>query len=219
MTCRDSEGWRLVSRLRDFDTTPCFEEGVLLPSLLAIIFLISTSQSLILVFKEKFHRTPRSTQVLTAKLVSTHDVVFAYLFDNSCRLYCASPSPRVSPTFVTSLLCTKKSPSWDYISWSPLSSHPFLCSPTTITRVQDAPRLPCCSSGRSTSRPLPPGSALFSQRTSTRTRHWSSSNFSPHLLDQSRMDWNVWDRKLVYPSRRNYLKKIQNSLRTFTAFG
>jgi hypothetical protein len=28
--CRDIEGWDTVSRLRDFDTTPGFEEGVCL---------------------------------------------------------------------------------------------------------------------------------------------------------------------------------------------
>jgi len=148
-----------------------------LPSLLAIIFLIYTSRSLILQGK-----VAEDTKVYPSPYSKIGKYTRCCLcIDNSCRLYCASPSPRVSPTLVTSLLCTKKSPSWDYISSSPLSSHPFFCSSTTITRVQDAPRLPCCSSGRSTLRPLPPGYALSSQRTSTRTRHWSSSNFSPHL--------------------------------------
>jgi hypothetical protein len=43
MTCRDIEGWRAISRLRSFDTTPCFEEGILLPSLLANFLYIYLS--------------------------------------------------------------------------------------------------------------------------------------------------------------------------------
>ncbi|KAH7930359.1 P-loop containing nucleoside triphosphate hydrolase protein [Leucogyrophana mollusca] len=38
-TCRDLEGWRIVSRLRDFDLTLCAEEGPVLTSLLGLLLL------------------------------------------------------------------------------------------------------------------------------------------------------------------------------------
>ena len=38
-TCRDLEGWRIVSWLREFDLTLCFEEGIILTSLLTILLL------------------------------------------------------------------------------------------------------------------------------------------------------------------------------------
>jgi hypothetical protein len=61
MTCRDAEGWRAVSRLRDFDTTPCFEEGVLLPSLLACYFLDIHLPVLAPLFRRnQLQRTPKS---------------------------------------------------------------------------------------------------------------------------------------------------------------
>ncbi|XP_006462121.1 hypothetical protein AGABI2DRAFT_151707 [Agaricus bisporus var. bisporus H97] len=48
MDCRDREGWAIVSRQRAFDVTPCFEEGILLSSLLAALLLISLVRSLTL---------------------------------------------------------------------------------------------------------------------------------------------------------------------------
>ncbi|KAG2112527.1 P-loop containing nucleoside triphosphate hydrolase protein [Suillus clintonianus] len=41
-TCRNVEGWHIVSKLREFDLTLCFEEGVLLTSLLALLLLSVT---------------------------------------------------------------------------------------------------------------------------------------------------------------------------------
>lgn len=67
-TCRDLEGWRAVSRLREFDTTPCFQEGILLPSLLATIFFVSTARSLVILFKDLLEKIRKSIQVLNAKL-------------------------------------------------------------------------------------------------------------------------------------------------------
>ncbi|KAJ8592180.1 P-loop containing nucleoside triphosphate hydrolase protein [Rhizopogon salebrosus TDB-379] len=43
-TCRDLEGWRIVSNLREFDLTLCFEEGIILTSLLAILLLSAISR-------------------------------------------------------------------------------------------------------------------------------------------------------------------------------
>lgn len=41
-SCRDVEGWRIVSKLREFDFTLCFEEGVILTSILALLLLSAT---------------------------------------------------------------------------------------------------------------------------------------------------------------------------------
>lgn len=41
-SCRDVEGWRIVSKLREFDFTLCFEEGVILTSLLVLLLLSAT---------------------------------------------------------------------------------------------------------------------------------------------------------------------------------
>ncbi|KAJ3500325.1 hypothetical protein NLJ89_g9851 [Agrocybe chaxingu] len=67
-TCRDIEGWQLVSRLRDFDTTPCFEEGFLNSGLLAAALLIAISKSLTLYNTGPSERSRKSTWVLRAKL-------------------------------------------------------------------------------------------------------------------------------------------------------
>ncbi|CAA7267383.1 unnamed protein product [Cyclocybe aegerita] len=67
-TCRDIEGWQLVSRLRDFDTTPCFEEGFLISGLLAAALLIAVSKSLALYNTDPSARSRKSTWILRAKL-------------------------------------------------------------------------------------------------------------------------------------------------------
>ncbi|TFY72025.1 hypothetical protein EVG20_g1007 [Dentipellis fragilis] len=41
VACRDSEGWGPVSRLHDFDLTPCFEEGIILPTILLFLGFVS----------------------------------------------------------------------------------------------------------------------------------------------------------------------------------
>ncbi|KAG1888634.1 ABC transporter type 1, transmembrane domain-containing protein [Suillus subluteus] len=41
-SCRDVEGWHIVSQLRELDFTLCFEEGVILTSLLALLLLSAT---------------------------------------------------------------------------------------------------------------------------------------------------------------------------------
>lgn len=69
MACHDPEGWSAVSRLRSFDTTPCFEEGILLSSLLGGLLVISLVRSLSLAFLESSHVSSRSTWILRAKLV------------------------------------------------------------------------------------------------------------------------------------------------------
>lgn len=64
------EGWGPVSRLREFDLTPCFEEGIVLSTLLVALLIISLFR-LWGIKSEHIHTlTIRSTSVLNAKLVS-----------------------------------------------------------------------------------------------------------------------------------------------------
>lgn len=66
--CRDPEGWRLFSILREFDFTLCFEEGVILPSFLAV-FLACTLTRLCVISKlDKSERSKLSTWLLRIKL-------------------------------------------------------------------------------------------------------------------------------------------------------
>ncbi len=68
--CRDIEGWKAISRLREFDTTPCFEEGIITFGLLAAVLLLSTLKSLsFFLFNEPMERTHKSILFLRAKLV------------------------------------------------------------------------------------------------------------------------------------------------------
>ena len=69
--CRDGEGWNAVSRLRDFDITPCFEEGVIIPSLLSAVFILTLARTISIYFKQPLERSHKSTQILTIKLVRT----------------------------------------------------------------------------------------------------------------------------------------------------
>ncbi|KAF8074805.1 multidrug resistance-associated ABC transporter [Lyophyllum atratum] len=66
--CRDPEGWRVVSRIREFDTTLCFEEGVLLSALLGALLILATWRSLAL-FRAPYQERPsKSRWLLAAKL-------------------------------------------------------------------------------------------------------------------------------------------------------
>ncbi|PPQ65474.1 hypothetical protein CVT26_000114 [Gymnopilus dilepis] len=67
--CHDIEGWRPVSRLRDFDLTPCFEEGVLISSCLAVAFIFCLVRSFSICLDEHLPRSRRSIWVLRGKLI------------------------------------------------------------------------------------------------------------------------------------------------------
>jgi hypothetical protein len=71
MDCRDEEGWVVVSRQRAFDVTPCFEEGILFPSLLAALLVIGLVRSLTLAILDARHISSRSRWILRLKLVSS----------------------------------------------------------------------------------------------------------------------------------------------------
>ncbi|KAL4264103.1 ATP-binding cassette transporter C [Pleurotus pulmonarius] len=68
--CRDPEGWRVISHLRDFDTTPCFEEGIVLSGLLTGVLVLSLLRSLELGFLsfDAERKTPKSLWVLKGKV-------------------------------------------------------------------------------------------------------------------------------------------------------
>ncbi|KAJ7634168.1 P-loop containing nucleoside triphosphate hydrolase protein [Mycena polygramma] len=66
--CRDGEGFGPFSRLRDFDLTPCFEEGILNSGLLAVLLIYSVLNSLALCVAESQTRSTKSRIILGAKL-------------------------------------------------------------------------------------------------------------------------------------------------------
>lgn len=69
-SCSDRDGWGPVSRDRDFDLTLCFEQGVLLPTLFGVLFVLELARSLSLTRKNALPRGIRSRRVLKAKIVS-----------------------------------------------------------------------------------------------------------------------------------------------------
>jgi len=74
-TCRTTyhghhEGWGPVSKLREFDLTPCFEEGIVLSTLLVVLLAVSLFRLWGIKSKAaEYTLTTRSASVLKAKLV------------------------------------------------------------------------------------------------------------------------------------------------------
>ncbi|KAJ6474594.1 multidrug resistance-associated ABC transporter [Mycena vitilis] len=66
--CRDAEGFGPFSRLRDFDLTPCFEEGILNSGLLAVLLIYSVLNSLALCVANSQMRSTKSRIILGVKL-------------------------------------------------------------------------------------------------------------------------------------------------------
>ncbi|KAH0582641.1 hypothetical protein H2248_010564 [Termitomyces sp. 'cryptogamus'] len=89
--CHDPEGWHIISRVREFDTTLCFEEGVLLSALLAVFLLVATAKSLVSVSDVSRERTCKSWYFLCIKLtllvasfiVSVSNLLFIILVHKS----------------------------------------------------------------------------------------------------------------------------------------
>ncbi|KAF9054322.1 metal resistance protein YCF1 [Panaeolus papilionaceus] len=70
LSCRDKEHWKVVSPHRDFDLTPCFEEGIFLPLLLATFITFALLRSwFLLTYQQVLQRSRRSSLLLNAKLV------------------------------------------------------------------------------------------------------------------------------------------------------
>lgn len=69
-TCRDPrEAWGPVSQLRPFDLTPCFEEGVVLSTVLVLFAVLAFFRCVALRSLESAPRSRKSVWVLRAKLV------------------------------------------------------------------------------------------------------------------------------------------------------
>ncbi|KAF8586432.1 metal resistance protein YCF1 [Ramaria rubella] len=68
-SCAIHDGWGPVSRDRDFDLTLCFEQGVLLPVLFGLLFLLGSVRAVVLARKNVLPRGVRNRRVLKAKLV------------------------------------------------------------------------------------------------------------------------------------------------------
>ncbi|KAF9525987.1 multidrug resistance-associated ABC transporter [Crepidotus variabilis] len=85
-TCRDPEGWGPVSKLRQFDTAPCFQEGVLISGILALVFTLSSlTTCYTCVYKSALERTRLSQWQLRAKLILLF-VAFDLSLYNATRL-------------------------------------------------------------------------------------------------------------------------------------
>ncbi|KAF8740000.1 hypothetical protein AX14_009122 [Amanita brunnescens Koide BX004] len=67
-SCRDPEGWGPISRVRSFDTTLCFEEGVILPSILTGFICFALLQIGIFYSKPPRARSQKSYLLLWTKL-------------------------------------------------------------------------------------------------------------------------------------------------------
>ncbi|KAH8093747.1 metal resistance protein YCF1 [Cristinia sonorae] len=67
-TCRDDEGWVPVSPWRQFDLTPCFEEGILLSSVLVLFIIFAAFRSFALSSFQSYPRSQKSIWVLRLKL-------------------------------------------------------------------------------------------------------------------------------------------------------
>ncbi|KAG6899872.1 hypothetical protein C0993_005842 [Termitomyces sp. T159_Od127] len=74
-TCHDPEGWRIISRVRDFDTSLCFEEGVLLSGLLAALLVVATASWYLLCTKLAL--------LLASLIVSVSNLLFVLLVRKS----------------------------------------------------------------------------------------------------------------------------------------
>ncbi|KAL4067103.1 P-loop containing nucleoside triphosphate hydrolase protein [Scleroderma yunnanense] len=66
-TCRDPEGWRVVSDTRYFDLTLCFEEGVVLPSILSVFVIAAATRAYQLFYWPPRGISPRSRLILLGK--------------------------------------------------------------------------------------------------------------------------------------------------------
>ena len=63
------EGWGPVSHIRQFDLTPCFEEGVILSSLLVVFIAFAVFRCHALRSFDPYPRCRKSVHILRAKLV------------------------------------------------------------------------------------------------------------------------------------------------------
>jgi hypothetical protein len=77
--CSDSEGWDTVSRIRPFDLTLCFEEGILLSSLFAVLSVGSLVYSLYSCTSPSKLLASKSKWLLFAKLVRHMFIIYVFI--------------------------------------------------------------------------------------------------------------------------------------------
>ncbi|KAG2056246.1 multidrug resistance-associated ABC transporter [Suillus hirtellus] len=80
-SCRDVEGWCIVSNLRELDFTLCFEEGVILTSLLALLLLSATCRIWALRHLPSRDISRKSRWILWAKLILLGLAIVASCFN------------------------------------------------------------------------------------------------------------------------------------------
>ncbi|KAJ7126538.1 P-loop containing nucleoside triphosphate hydrolase protein [Mycena crocata] len=94
--CRDAEGFAPVSRLRDFDLTYCFEEGILLSSFLGALLIASVVSSLYLCLETVKARSVKSRLILAGKLALLTLAFASSLAALSIILFAAEDAGRIS---------------------------------------------------------------------------------------------------------------------------
>ncbi|KAG2035311.1 P-loop containing nucleoside triphosphate hydrolase protein [Suillus americanus] len=80
-SCHDVEGWHIVSKLRELDFTLCFEEGVILTSLLALLLLSATCRIWALRYLPSRDISRKSSWRLWAKLILLGLAIVASCFN------------------------------------------------------------------------------------------------------------------------------------------
>ncbi|KAF9005892.1 metal resistance protein YCF1 [Cyathus striatus] len=68
IVCRDPQGWGPVSPTTEFDVTPCFQEGILLSTVLAALLILAAFQSIALSYQNLLTRSSKSRTTLVVKL-------------------------------------------------------------------------------------------------------------------------------------------------------
>ena len=144
--CQDSEGWRVVSRIRDFDFTLCFEEGFIISGLLGTLLLSALWRSFVLLLLPSLVRSSKSLWLLRVKLVSllypsqtTSFIILQYRHCLRCRSLAASSmsssysipgtlSPSFNPTSLSHVLLLLRSVSPISTILGPGLLHQFFCS-------------------------------------------------------------------------------------------
>ncbi|KLO11533.1 metal resistance protein YCF1 [Schizopora paradoxa] len=88
--CRNPEGWGPISRFRNFDFTLCFEEGILLSTLLVLFGLAASIRCYALTGLPDLERTKRSLRILDVK-VAFIALIICTSFANAILVF-VSPS-------------------------------------------------------------------------------------------------------------------------------
>ncbi|KAK0202906.1 P-loop containing nucleoside triphosphate hydrolase protein [Desarmillaria ectypa] len=83
-TCHDIEGWTIVSHIRPFDLTLCFEEGILFSSLYVLVLVLTAAKCLSLSAQISRRRSSKSRWILGFK---TFFLILAFFVSIANLLY------------------------------------------------------------------------------------------------------------------------------------